>query len=120
MHFLETMSQKELASAMKAARVFAMPSLFETPGLVYLEAAAAGCNVVATQVGSAKEYLGDCAWYCNPYEIYSIKEAVLKAYSSPKTGSAQRRVLKYFTWERAAKLTLEVYQEVLRGALAGK
>ena len=35
-----------LASAYAAARVFALPSWFETPGLAALEAALAGCSVV--------------------------------------------------------------------------
>ena len=37
-----------LASAYAAARVFALPSWFETPGLAALEAALAGCSVAIT------------------------------------------------------------------------
>jgi len=113
--FLPPMPQEDLVSVYKAAKVFALPSLFETPGLVYLEAAAAGCNVVATEVGSAKEYLGDLAWYCNPYDIDSIRQAVLEAYNAPRRKELQEHVLRNFTWERAAQLTLEVYRKVLNG-----
>ena len=48
-----------LASAYAAARVFALPSWFETPGLAALEAALAGCSVVVTPYGSTREYFGD-------------------------------------------------------------
>ncbi len=116
-HFLPVMPRHELVSAYKAAKVFALPSLYDHPGLVYLEAAAAGCNVVATSIGSAKEYLGDLAWYCNPYEIESIREAVLKAYESPKRKELQEHVLQNFTWQRAAERTLDVYHKVLNGEL---
>ena len=40
-----------LGSAYAAARVLALPSWFETPGLVALEAALAGCAVVLTPFG---------------------------------------------------------------------
>ncbi|HOP59814.1 MAG TPA: glycosyltransferase family 4 protein [Candidatus Saccharicenans sp.] len=113
--FVPPIPREELPSAYKAAQVFALPSLFETPGLVCLEASAAGCNVVGTAVGSAKEYLGQFGWYCNPYDVTSIKQAVLEAYNSPKRKETQEYVLKNFTWERAAKLTLEVYHKVLNG-----
>ncbi len=47
-----------LASAYSAARVFALPSWFETPGLAALEAALAGCSVVITPYGSTRDYFG--------------------------------------------------------------
>jgi len=115
-YFLPRMPRKELVSAYKAAKVFALPSLFDHPGLVYLEAAA-GCNVVATEVGSAKEYLGDLAWYCNPYDIDSIRQAVLEAYNAARRRELQDHILRNFTWERAAQLTLEVYRKVLNGEI---
>jgi len=114
-YFLPLMPQKKLASAYKAARVFALPSLYETPGLVYLEAAVAGCNIVATEIGSAQEYFGDLAWYCDPYDVESIRRAVLDAYHAPRTGKVQQHVLQNFTWERAVRLTSDVYKMVLEG-----
>jgi len=116
-YFLPLMAREKLASAYKAAKVFALPSLFETPGLVCLEAAVAGCNVVATEIGSAREYLGEFAWYCNPYSVESIKQAVLEAYHTTKTEKAQQHVLQNFTWERAAQATLNVYKIALGSTL---
>ena len=40
-----------LASAYAACSVFALPSLFETPGIAALEAALAGASVVITKFG---------------------------------------------------------------------
>ncbi len=114
-NFLPRLSEKMLASAYKAARVFALPSYFESFGLVYLEAAASGCNVVATSFSGIREHLGNLGWYCNPYDIDSIKKAVLEAYNSPKKHEAQQYILNNFTWERVAELTLEVYLKVIDG-----
>ena len=55
-----------LASAYAAARVFALPSWFETPGLAALEAALAGCAVVITPYGSTREYFGGLVAYARP------------------------------------------------------
>ena len=50
-----------LASAYAAARVFALPSWFETPGLAALEAALAGARWSITPFGCTREYFGDHA-----------------------------------------------------------
>lgn len=71
--FLSYLSEEELWSAYKAAKVFILPSLYESFGLVYFEAALAGCNIVATIRSPIKEYLNNLVWYCNPYDIISIK-----------------------------------------------
>ena len=55
-----------LASAYAAARVLALPSWFETPGLAALEAALAGTAVVITPFGSTREYFGDRVLYARP------------------------------------------------------
>ena len=55
-----------LASAYAAARVVALPSWFETPGLVALEAALAGRAVVVTPYGCTREYFGNRVEYARP------------------------------------------------------
>ncbi|HHY47983.1 MAG TPA: glycosyltransferase family 4 protein [Firmicutes bacterium] len=111
--FLPQMPQAKLASAYAAAKVHALPSWYDTPGLSSLEAAAAGCNVVSTNRGTAVEYFGNYAWYCDPGDIKSIREAVLAAYASPKELLLQELVLQEFTWERAARETLKAYEKIL-------
>ena len=53
-------------SAYAAAEALVLPSFLETPGLVALEAAAAGIpRLVITNAGCTKEYFGNLA-YPNP------------------------------------------------------
>ncbi len=111
--FLDALPQEELASAYAAAKVHALPGWFETPGLSTLEAAAAGCNIVTTDRGTALEYLGDAAWYCDPRDIVSIRDSVLAAYHAPRSGKLQGLVRERCTWERAAESTLEGYRLAL-------
>ncbi len=112
-YFIDPKTPQELAGIYTLAAVHALPSWRETPGLASLEAAAAGCRIVSTSNGSAREYFGDEAWYCDPRDSRSIREAVMAALDSPSSGKLRDQVLERYTWEAAAKRTLDVYHEVL-------
>lgn len=113
-HYLGGFDDQEmLASAYAAAKVHVLPSLSESTGLVSLEAGLAGANVVAVKDPPVYEYLGDEAFYCNPQSIFSIREAVLKAYQAPRNLKLRERLLREFTWERVAEKILNIYKELL-------
>ena len=104
------MPQAELKAAYLAAKVHALPGWRETPGLAALEAAALGCNILITRDGTAQEYFGERAWYCDPSDVQSIKDGVLKAYAATKTTELQTHISENYTWELAAQLTYNAYQ----------
>lgn len=112
---LQRVSQKELASIYHGAKVVALPSWTETTGLSCLEGALAGCRVVITNRGYAREYFGEMAFYCNPADINSIQEAVIKAYKSRSDDRLKKHILDNFTWEKAALATLEGYRKICKG-----
>jgi len=95
------------------AKVHVLPSYFETTGLVSLEAAVMGCNIVVTDKGDQRNYFGDDAWYCEPGDPDSIKKAVDAAFNAPYNTTLRDRILKEYTWQRAAEETLKVYKQVL-------
>ena len=79
-----------LASAYAAARVFALPCWFETPGLAALEAALAGCAVVITPYGSTREYFGDLVEYARPDRPGEIERALATCWENgPRSGSGE-------------------------------
>jgi glycosyltransferase involved in cell wall biosynthesis len=114
-HFLGFMPphSKELFSAYAAAKVFVLPSLFETPGLVALEAGIMGCNLVVTEGGSTTEYFKNHALYVNPLSTEDIKEKILEAYYKPKNNKLKEHILENYTWDKAAEKTLQAYNLVL-------
>jgi glycosyltransferase involved in cell wall biosynthesis len=113
-YFIERIPNEELPAIYALAAVHALPSWRETPGLASLEAAAAGCRVVSTSVGSAHEYFGEQAWYCHPADRNSIRRAVLSALAAPCSAELRRRVLERYTWDIAAAATRSAYQSALR------
>ena len=58
-HFLEDLSREELAACYARAEVFALPSRGEGFGLVFLEAMAFGCPVVAAACGGVTDLVED-------------------------------------------------------------
>ena len=110
--YIPPLSHMELASAYRAARVHVQPSWFETAGLASLEAAASGTPVVITCRGAAGEYFGDLAVYVEPDSLDSIRSGVKAAMEGNNTAELQACVRERFSWEKAARDTLEAYHEV--------
>lgn len=111
--FLGPVKYEELPSYYQHARLHALPSWWEIPGLASLEAAAMGCNIVTTCVGSAYDYFKDLAWYCNPFDQESIISALCKAYHEPKSNSLSKMIRKKYSWSNTAKYTIEGYKKLL-------
>jgi len=112
-HFVEHISHENLVKIYKAAKVHVLPSWFETTGLSSLEAGVMGCNIVVTKKGDTTEYFGDMAYYCEPDNISSIREAVINAYNKPVNPELAKFILENYTWEKTAAQTLQAYQQVL-------
>lgn len=111
--FTGPLSQQELALYYAKAKVHVLPSWFETCGLSSLEAAAMGCGIVITEKGYTRDYFGEEAFYCEPGEPGTIKEAVERAAIAGSTVRLQEKIRTDYTWEKAATITLEAYQKVI-------
>ena len=98
-----------LRTMLRAAHVFALPSWCETPGIAALEAAAAGCNVVVTSVGGAKEYLGNCAEYVS---ASSTSEIMLSLNRSLQLPRGARGIPRFPSWREVAERYASVYNSL--------
>lgn len=102
-----------LASAYAACRVLALQALFETPGLVALEAGLAGARVAATSGGSTREYFKEFVDYFDPTNPSEIRKAVTKAWDKPSDGRLKEHIAQNFTWDRIARRTADAYRSLL-------
>lgn len=114
--FLDRMDHDDplLASAYAACRVFALPSMLETPGIAAMEAALAGAKVVVTPTGGPREYFGDMAWYpdvTSPEDIGAKLKAAWQSDSDPD--HLRQHLLKNYSWKRVAELTADAYQKII-------
>lgn len=101
-----------LASAYAACDVFALPSMFETPGIAALEAGLAGGKVVITPFGGTKDYFETMAEYVDPYDVESIAQGIRSALNAKKNSSLQQHIKKHFLWSTVAEQTLSVYKRI--------
>ena len=101
-----------LGSAYAAARVLALPSWFETPGLAALEASLAGCAVVVTPFGCTREYFGERVEYARPDRPEEIGRAILRAWRDGPHSDLAAHVTSHYLWSHVARRTAEVYDQV--------
>jgi glycosyltransferase involved in cell wall biosynthesis len=113
-HILGAIKHHLLPAYYKLAKVHILASWFETTGLSSLEAAAMGCSIIITDKGDTREYFNDLAFYCEPGSVDSIRQAIIRAYESPADLKLREHILKNFTWEIAAKRTLEAYKTLMK------
>ena len=107
---IDQRSPSELARLYWSALAHACVSWYETPGLASLEAGLCGCRLVITDKGSTRDYFGGDADYCEPDSAESIRSAIENALQTPPSTSLAERIRHDYTWENAAKRTLEGYE----------
>ena len=107
---------EELPFIYDGARVFAYLSLFEGFGLPPLEAMACGVPVVTSDTTSLPEVVGDAGIAVPPLDVERVAEALQRVLNNEETATAMREHglarAKSFSWEAAAKETLDVYKAV--------
>lgn len=111
--FIDHIAQPDLLKYYLKAKVHVLPSWFETTGLSSLEAGSMGCNVVVGDRGDVREYFGDFAYYCNPGDVSSVKQAVEQAFQSNVQEEFRQKIQREFNWEKAAEMTWRTYKKVL-------
>lgn len=119
-YFPGYVSDDELVSLMKAARVTVMPSVYEPFGIVPLESAASYTPTVGSYVGGIKEtviheYTGLHSYPENPGSIaYQVERVLNDPNWSEWLGQrARERAEEKFRWERIARLTEDVYDSAI-------
>jgi glycosyltransferase involved in cell wall biosynthesis len=99
----------------RAATIFAFPSLYEGFGLAPLEAMACGTPVVASNLPSLVEAVGDAAELVTPDNVFDIarglRELLLNRERREHLSSAGLAHSTRFNWEDTARDVLEVYRE---------
>ncbi len=112
--FLDFVPNEDLPSLYKNAQCYVLPSLYEGFGLPVLEAMKYGCPVITSNVSSLPEAGGDAALYIDPENAKDIAEKITKILDNKDTREEMIKKgyehLKKFSWEKAAKETLQVLQ----------
>ncbi|PSP90568.1 hypothetical protein BRC90_01270 [Halobacteriales archaeon QS_4_69_34] len=112
-------TEDELIDLYHEAAVFYFPTLHEGFGLPVLEAMAAGCAVVASDVYAVPEVAGDTAVLHGPTDVDGHVEAIERLLDDhgQRYELAARAIdrSQQFSWKKTAHETTEVYRSVLNG-----
>lgn len=109
----------DLPAVFRAATIYVMASIYEGAGLPLLEAMACGTPVVSSRESSLPELGADVPRYFNPYDVDNmtdvlrtvLEDEALRAHMAAQGPVRAGR----FSWQRAARETLDVYEHALRG-----
>ncbi len=100
----------------KKADMFIHPSLYEGFGMWILEAFECDVPVAVSRNSSLPEVGGDAALYFDPTSKREIADTIYKVISNPELRSEMvlkgRERLESFSWEKCARETLAVLEEV--------
>jgi glycosyltransferase involved in cell wall biosynthesis len=117
-NFTGYVEDADLPALYSAAEAFLYPSLYEGFGLPPLEAMACGAPVITSDASSLPEVVGKAGLTHAPTDTRALTAAIAKLLGDEtmrehfkREGSKQAAK---FSWERAARETQAVYDEVLR------
>jgi len=117
--FLGYVSEAVLAKLYQEAAVFIYPSLYEGFGFPVLEALSFGLPVITANTSSLPEVAGKAAWLIDPLEPKSIASALQRLLEHQDERNKLRKLAlkqaEKFSWEKAAKKTLKVFEEAAHG-----
>ena len=114
--FSEFISEENLRACYCGAECFVLPCLYEGFGFPPLKAMACGGPVITSDSSSLPEVVNGAAIKVSREDVDGLAEALQKVLidkqlkkNLPKRGMAQASK---FTWEQAARKTLDAYKEV--------
>jgi glycosyltransferase involved in cell wall biosynthesis len=109
---------EDLPAICSAAELFVFPSLYEGFGLPVLEAMACGAPVITSNVSSLPEVAGNAALLVDPASVRELTEAMAAVLQDEELRTSLQskgpKQAARFSWEKAARETLAVYQSVLK------
>ncbi len=120
LHWTGDIDEADKPALYRLADVLIYPSLYEGFGLPPLEAMACGTPVVAGNVSSIPEVVGEAAYLVDPRDARKMGGAILAMLVQDDLNEHMRNLARgratAFSWRQTAQGTYEVYQKVMRQA----
>jgi glycosyltransferase involved in cell wall biosynthesis len=111
------LSEDDLDALYRRASAFVYPTLYEGFGLPVLEAMSRGVPVITSNTSSIPEVAGDAALGVDPESVREIAAAIERVLTDPtfaeRLGDRGRARAERFSWDEAARQTLQVYDRIL-------
>lgn len=111
----EYLNDEQLRALYSSCRAFVYPSIYEGFGLPPLEAMACGAPAITSRIPALEETTGGAAILVEPRNVRELAGAIARLLDSDdlrsRLAAMGRSRATEFTWERTARLTLDVYEK---------
>lgn len=120
LYFLRFVPNEFLPVIYSRAELFIYPSMYEGFGLPPLEAVACGTPVIVSNCSSMPEVMRSHATYIDPSDTENIARTIEKTmeklpHMNNQNSQAGQNHARQFSWLRAARETLDIFENVLDG-----
>jgi glycosyltransferase involved in cell wall biosynthesis len=123
-HFTGFVPDRELLELYNACDCFVFPSFYEGFGLPILEAMACGRAVACSKTSAMPEVADGAGLLFDPHDIEDIKRCIEDILVDPELRARKERLgvqrAAYFSWQKSARTTLDVYREVVEERAGSK
>jgi len=116
--FIGYVGNDEIPSIYKNSELFLYPSIRESFGIPILEGMKMATPVITSNISCMPEIAGRSAYFVDPFDVESIAKGIEVLLKNPRVKNAiverglQR--VKNFSWEKSARQTLDIYEEVYK------
>jgi glycosyltransferase involved in cell wall biosynthesis len=123
-HFTGFVSDNDLLELYNACDCFVFPSFYEGFGLPILEAMACGRAVACSNTSAMPEVADGAGLFFNPHSVEDIKRSMADILLDAELRGRMERLglqrAAHFSWQKSARATLRVYEEVVAEGMIGK
>jgi glycosyltransferase involved in cell wall biosynthesis len=111
----EYLNDVDLRALYSSCRAFVYPSIYEGFGLPPLEAMACGAPAITSRIPALEETTGGAAILVEPRNVQELAGAIVRLLDDDnlrsRLSALGRSRAAEFTWERTARLTLDIYEK---------
>jgi len=115
--FLGTIERKDMPMVLNKAKVFVLPSEFETFGVSYIEALACGLPIIATKCGGPEDFFRDDLGYMIDLNDLEALKKAMRSLSEKINEYNREEISNYvkekFSSELITKELIELFNEVI-------
>lgn len=125
-NFLGSVDHLQLRKYYSAADALVVPSLYESFGLVAVEALACGTPVIASRIGQLKAIVreGKNGFSFPPHDPFSLCRSIERFYNERdrlwSRGAIRKDVMRRFSWDNTAEDTYGVFKKLRLSSLRPK
>jgi len=120
--FLGSKKQNQLKKYYSAADVLVMPSLYESFGLVVIEALACGTPVIASKIGEMMNIIKEekNGFYFSPYDASSLLFCTNHFFNQENSlwvrEKIRQDIIERFSWKKTAEETYDIFRGIIENA----